>query len=84
MMSQATVARQRASGDNSAASTTSGADKMPNIVLIVADDLGKPDLGYRGSKIKTPNIDALAKTGVRLESYYGLPVCTPARAALMT
>ena len=56
----------------------------PNIVLILADDLGNADLGYRGSKIRTPNIDALAKGGVRLESYYGLPVCTPARAALMT
>ncbi|MEZ6140906.1 MAG: arylsulfatase [Zavarzinella sp.] len=60
------------------------ADNKPNIVIILADDLGNADLGYRGSKIKTPNIDALAKSGVRLESYYGLPVCTPARAALMT
>ena len=63
--------------------TAPAADK-PNIVLILADDLGNADLGYRGSKIKTPNIDALATGGVRLESYYGLPVCTPARAALMT
>jgi arylsulfatase A-like enzyme len=59
------------------------ADK-PNIIIVLADDLGNADLGYRGSKIKTPNIDSLAKGGVRLESYYGLPVCTPARAALMT
>ena len=56
----------------------------PNIVVILADDLGNADLGYRGSDIKTPNIDKLANDGVRLESFYGQPVCTPARAALMT
>jgi arylsulfatase A-like enzyme len=57
---------------------------QPNIVVILADDLGNADLGYRGSDIKTPNIDALASGGVRLESFYGMPVCTPARAELMT
>jgi len=56
----------------------------PNIVVILADDLGNADLGYRGSDIKTPNIDALAQEGVRLENFHGEPVCTPARAALMT
>ena len=58
--------------------------EQPNIVVILADDLGNADLGYRGSDIKTPNIDALAASGVRAESFYGMPVCTPARAALMT
>jgi arylsulfatase A-like enzyme len=58
--------------------------RRPNIVLILADDLGNADLGYRGSDIKTPNIDALAAGGVRLESFYGMPASTPARAALMT
>ena len=61
-----------------------GQDTKPNIVVILADDLGNADLGYRGSDIKTPNIDKLASDGVRAESFYGMPVCTPARAALMT
>jgi arylsulfatase A-like enzyme len=60
------------------------AQQRPNIIMILADDLGNADLGYRGSEIKTPNIDQLAKDGVRLESFHGMPVCTPARAALMT
>jgi arylsulfatase A-like enzyme len=60
------------------------ADPKPNIVFIMADDLGNADIGYRGGEMKTPNIDKLAKEGVRLESFYGEPVCTPSRAALMT
>jgi arylsulfatase A-like enzyme len=66
------------------ATTPSRAADKPNIVVILADDLGNADLGYRGSTIRTPNLDALAKGGVRLESYYGQQLCTPARAALMT
>jgi len=58
--------------------------EKPNIVFIMADDLGNADLGYRGSDIKSPNIDRLASGGVRLESFYGQHVCTPSRAALMT
>lgn len=56
----------------------------PHIVVILADDLGNADLGYRGSPIRTPHLDALAAGGVRLEAFYGQPVCTPARAALLT
>jgi arylsulfatase A-like enzyme len=56
----------------------------PNIVFIMADDLGYADLSYHGSDIKTPNIDKLANEGVRLDNFYGEPVCTPSRAALMT
>ena len=61
-----------------------GQGTKPNVVIILADDLGNADLGYRGSDIKTPNIDQLAKEGVRAEAFYGMPVCTPSRAQLMT
>ena len=57
----------------------------PNIVYIVADDLGWKDVGFHGSDIKTPNLDQLAKTGARTRrSSTSQPMCTPTRAALMT
>jgi arylsulfatase A-like enzyme len=66
------------------ASNAGASEEKPNIVFIMADDLGNADLGYRGSDIRTPNIDRLANEGVRLENFHGMPVCTPSRAALMT
>lgn len=57
---------------------------QPNIVFILADDLGWADVGFHGPDIKTPNIDTLAAAGARLESFYVMPVCTPTRCALMT
>ncbi|MEM9013793.1 MAG: arylsulfatase [Pseudomonadota bacterium] len=56
----------------------------PNVVILLADDLGWADVGYRGSDIQTPNIDRLAFEGMRLERFYATPICTPTRAALMT
>lgn len=56
----------------------------PNIVFILADDLGWKDVGYHGSEIKTPAIDRLAASGARLEQFYVMPVCSPTRASLMT
>lgn len=56
----------------------------PDIVIIVPDDLGWADVGYNGSFIRTPNIDALARSGVRLGHHYVMPTCTPTRVALMT
>jgi arylsulfatase I/J len=64
--------------------TAATADSKPNIIFVLADDLGWKDVGYHGSDIKTPNIDKLAQTGVRLEQFYSQQICTPARAALMT
>ena len=58
--------------------------RPPNIIYILADDLGWKDLGFRGSDIKTPNLDALARTGAELQDFYVQPMCTPTRAALMT
>jgi arylsulfatase A-like enzyme len=68
------------------AGAQSSSPAKPNVVLIVADDLGYGDLSsYGAPDIKTPNLDRLAKDGVRLTDYYAnAPVCTPTRAALIT
>jgi arylsulfatase A-like enzyme len=60
--------------------------KKPNIILILADDLGVGDLGVYGQKfIKTPNLDVMAKNGMRFTNFYSSsPVCAPSRASLMT
>lgn len=61
-------------------------NKKPNIILILADDLGFADLGLQGSlQISTPNIDALAAEGVNFtQAYVSSPVCSPSRAGLLT
>lgn len=57
----------------------------PNIVFILADDLGYADVGFNGGRdIATPHLNRLAASGARLEQFYVQPVCTPTRAALMT
>ena len=67
------------------ATTSRAADLKPNIVYIVADDLGWKDVGFNGcADIQTPNIDKLAATGAKLEQFYTATMCTPTRACLMT
>ena len=73
------------SAQPSPAQETDGAGRrQPNLLIIVADDLGWADVGYHGSSIKTPNIDRLAREGVELDQHYVCPMCTPTRAALLS
>ncbi len=60
------------------------AQRPPNVVLIVADDLGWRDVSFNGGEIATPNIDRIASEGVRLDRFYVAPICSPTRAGLMT
>ncbi len=67
-----------------AAAVVSAPAAGPNILLMMADDLGWNDVGYNGSEIQTPTIDRLAAEGLRLDRYYAFPFCTPTRVAMMT
>jgi arylsulfatase B len=60
------------------------ADERPNIIIMLADDLGWADVGYHGGPIDTPSLDRLAEEGVELRRFYTTPICSPTRAALMT
>ena len=63
---------------------TNNVISSPNILIILADDLGWNDVSYHGSEIKTPNIDKLISLGVELDRFYVQPTCSPTRAELMT
>ena len=58
--------------------------KKPNIVIIVADDLGWADVGYHGSNIETPHIDRIIAEGIQIERFYATPLCGPTRKGLYT
>ena len=61
------------------------AQNQPNVVILLADDLGYKDVGCYGGPVKTPAIDQLAKDGVRFTDFYsGCAVCSPSRATLLT
>ena len=70
---------------SAAAQGQPGGPQRPNVVLIITDDVGYGDFGsYGAPDIRTPNIDRLAREGVRLTDFYAAPTCTPTRASLIT
>ncbi|XP_072296636.1 arylsulfatase I-like isoform X2 [Eucyclogobius newberryi] len=58
--------------------------RRPHLIFILIDDQGYNDIGYHNPRIQTPTLDRLASEGVRLESYYVQPICTPSRSQLLT
>jgi arylsulfatase len=71
-------------GINNSATAQTEKNSRPNILLIVADDLGYSDLGCYGGDIKTPNIDLLAKRGLQFTNYHTAPLCAPTRAMILS
>jgi arylsulfatase A len=68
-----------------ALATAAPAAPPPNLVILFADDLGYGDLGcYGHPTIRTPRLDRMASSGIKLTSFYAAPVCSPSRAALLT
>jgi len=72
------------SGTLSGSAASSGTSSRPNVVVILADDLGYADLGAFGSEISTPNIDQLAQQGKILTNFHATPLCATSRAELLT
>lgn len=71
-------------GHSAAEAKGKKSDKRPNILVILADDLGYSDLGCYGSEIHTPNLDKLAQKGVRFNHFYNASRSCPTRASLLT
>jgi len=67
-----------------AVAAAADAPRRPNIVIILGDDMGYADLGSFGSEIKTPNLDSLAKDGVRFTGFYTHASCSPTRSLLLS
>ncbi len=71
-------------GSSPGAEKTRASAKRPNVLVILADDLGFSDLGAYGGEIRTPNLDRLANNGLRFAQFYNTARCWPSRAALLT
>jgi arylsulfatase A-like enzyme len=67
-----------------ASNATDGAQKRPNFLVIVADDLGFSDLSCFGGEIITPNIDKIASNGIRFMDFHAAAACSPSRAMYVT
>mgnify|MGYP001806773048 CR=1 FL=1 len=82
-LSQPALSRTRAQATAPAPATPAAA-KRPNILVIVADDLGFSDIGAFGGEIATPNLDAIANQGLRLTGFHSAPTCSPTRSMLLS
>ncbi len=71
-------------GEAMAMAAGKAAGSKPNIILILADDMGFSDIGCFGSEISTPHLDGLAARGMRVNQFYNNPRCCPSRASIMT
>jgi len=78
------VLRKSSNAQTETAQTETAKKKGPNIVLLMADDMGYSDVGAFGSEIPTPNIDSLAKGGMKLTRFYGGAACSPSRSMLLS
>lgn len=74
----------QAFSEPSSASSITRANKRPNIIIILADDLGYSDIGCYGGEMATPNLDYLAANGLRFNQFYNTSRCCPTRASLLT
>ncbi|WOJ91941.1 arylsulfatase [Congregibacter variabilis] len=70
--------------DSVGGKTALRSDERPNILLVIADDLGYSDLGSFGGEISTPNLDELAREGIRLVNFHAGPTCSPTRSMIMS
>ena len=73
-----------ATAPSSAIAETASSNSRPNIIFILADDMGFSDIGCYGSEVDTPSLNALAGNGLRFSSFYNNPRCCPSRASLLT